>query len=259
MLQTRVRDARHHRAPRRRRVRRAAGGLHARAGDRASPKACARRSATSASCGAARAVGRREHRHRADHAPRPTNVAERHERGRHRLLRRQGRRPQPRPRLRGSDGVSHRHREMQWVARIDARRRGRPARAVLPAHRAARGADTGDARVPRARCCACARTTARWCRPASSCRPPSATTSCRASIAGWWARAVELLRERQRRGQPLPLRGGQPVGHVAQRRSRSLDFVLQSVADPAHRAAQLCFEITETAAVTNLVERALSS
>ena len=51
VLQTRIRTTRHARPPRRRRVRRAAAGLHARHRRSASPRTCARRSATSASSG----------------------------------------------------------------------------------------------------------------------------------------------------------------------------------------------------------------
>ena len=108
---------RHHRAPGRRRVRRAARRAARSSRRRASPKVCARRSATTASCGArstlsvGASVGvvqiTRRDRERREH----------HERRRHRLLRRQGRGPQPHPRLR-AEGVSHRHREMHWVARV---------------------------------------------------------------------------------------------------------------------------------------------
>ena len=62
--------------------------------------------------------------------------------------------------------------------------------------------------------------------------------------------ALSLLRERQRAGRPLPLLAVNLSGTSLNEQS-FVDFVLQSVGDPA-LAAALCFEITETAAVTSL-------
>ena len=84
--------------------------------------------------GRARPQHRREHRRRADQR-RQRERRERHERRRHRLLRGQGRRPQPRPRVRFERGLGPASRDVLGQPR-DARRRGRPPRAVLPADRA---------------------------------------------------------------------------------------------------------------------------
>ena len=62
--------------------------------------------------------------------------------------------------------------------------------------------------------------------------------------------ALALLRERQRAGRSLPLLAVNLSGTSLNEQS-FVDFVLQSVGDPA-LAAALCFEITETAAVTSL-------
>jgi diguanylate cyclase (GGDEF)-like protein/PAS domain S-box-containing protein len=64
--------------------------------------------------------------------------------------------------------------------------------------------------------------------------------------------AVEQLRETQRRGMPLPMLAVNLSGTSLNEQS-FLDFALQNVAD-ARIAAALCFEITETAAVTNLTD-----
>jgi EAL domain-containing protein (putative c-di-GMP-specific phosphodiesterase class I) len=63
-------------------------------------------------------------------------------------------------------------------------------------------------------------------------------------------RALELLKERRRLGAPLPLLAVNLSGTSLNEPS-FVDFVLQSVSDPAIASA-LCFEITETAAVTSL-------
>jgi Amt family ammonium transporter len=63
-------------------------------------------------------------------------------------------------------------------------------------------------------------------------------------------RAVELLRERRTRGAALPLLAVNLSGTSLNEQSFA-EFVLQNAGDPAIAGA-LCFEITETAAVTNL-------
>jgi EAL domain-containing protein (putative c-di-GMP-specific phosphodiesterase class I) len=63
-------------------------------------------------------------------------------------------------------------------------------------------------------------------------------------------RALELLGERRRLGRPLPLLAVNLSGTSLNDQS-FVDFVLQSVTEPAIASA-LCFEITETAAVTSL-------
>jgi EAL domain-containing protein (putative c-di-GMP-specific phosphodiesterase class I) len=67
----------------------------------------------------------------------------------------------------------------------------------------------------------------------------------------WVARVIELLRTRQRHGQSLPLLAVNLSG-TSLNDASFVEFVLQSVGEPAIAAA-LCFEITETAAVTSLV------
>ncbi len=62
--------------------------------------------------------------------------------------------------------------------------------------------------------------------------------------------ALEVLKERARRGQRLPLLAVNLSGTSLNEQS-FVDFVLQSVTEPAIANA-LCFEITETAAVTSL-------
>jgi diguanylate cyclase (GGDEF)-like protein/PAS domain S-box-containing protein len=62
--------------------------------------------------------------------------------------------------------------------------------------------------------------------------------------------AIELLRERLRRGLSLPLLAVNLSGTSLNEQS-FVDFALQSVAEPSIASA-LCFEITETAAVTSL-------
>jgi len=72
------------------------------------------------------------------------------------------------------------------------------------------------------------------------------------SVLDRWVvgQAIELLRERQRRGQPLPVLAVNLSGTSLNEQS-FVDFVLHSVGEP-EIAGALCFEITETAAVTSL-------
>jgi diguanylate cyclase (GGDEF)-like protein/PAS domain S-box-containing protein len=74
------------------------------------------------------------------------------------------------------------------------------------------------------------------------------------SVIDRWVvlQAVDLLRARQRSGEPLPTLAVNLSGTSLNEQS-FLDFTLQNVAD-AKIAAALCFEITETAAVTNLTD-----
>jgi ammonium transporter, Amt family len=73
------------------------------------------------------------------------------------------------------------------------------------------------------------------------------------SVIDRWVlgQAIELLRTRQRHGQSLPLLAMNLSG-TSLNDASFVEFVLQSVGEPAIAAA-LCFEITETAAVTSLV------
>jgi diguanylate cyclase (GGDEF)-like protein len=73
------------------------------------------------------------------------------------------------------------------------------------------------------------------------------------SVIDRWVlgQAIELLRTRQRHAQSLPLLAVNLSG-TSLNDASFVEFVLQSVGEPAIAAA-LCFEITETAAVTSLV------
>jgi diguanylate cyclase (GGDEF)-like protein/PAS domain S-box-containing protein len=72
------------------------------------------------------------------------------------------------------------------------------------------------------------------------------------SIIDRWVvqQAVALLQERRRRGVPLPMLAVNVSGTSFNEQS-FVELVMQTVGDPAIASA-LCFEITETAAVTNL-------
>jgi diguanylate cyclase (GGDEF)-like protein/PAS domain S-box-containing protein len=72
------------------------------------------------------------------------------------------------------------------------------------------------------------------------------------SIIDRWVvlRAMELLKDRRSREEPLPLLAVNLSGTSLNEQS-FVDFVMQNVGEPAIAAA-LCFEITETAAVTSL-------
>jgi Amt family ammonium transporter len=74
------------------------------------------------------------------------------------------------------------------------------------------------------------------------------------SVIDRWVvlQAVGLLRERQQRGAALPQLAVNLSGTSLNEES-FLDFLLQNVGD-AQIAGALCFEITETAAVTNLTD-----
>ena len=93
-------------------------------------------------------------------------------------------------------------------------------------------------------------TTASWCCPREFI-PAAERYNVISAIDRWvLGQAIELLRARQRRGAPLPLLAVNLSGTSLNEQS-FVDFVLQSVSDP-QIAAALCFEITETAAVTSL-------
>jgi EAL domain-containing protein (putative c-di-GMP-specific phosphodiesterase class I) len=72
------------------------------------------------------------------------------------------------------------------------------------------------------------------------------------SIIDRWVvmRAVELLKDRQRTGKPLPLLAVNLSGTSLNEQAFA-EFVMQNVEEPSIAGA-LCFEITETAAVTSL-------
>ena len=146
-------------------------------------------------------------------------------------------------------GVSNRHREMHWVARVT--RAAEENRLVLffqpivaigaqdpPSFHELtvrlRG-DDGELVPP------------------SEFIPAAERYNVMSVIDRWVVlQAVELLRGRQRRGAPLPTLAVNLSGTSLNEQS-FLDFMLQNLGD-AKIAAALCFEITETAAVTNLAD-----
>ena len=146
----------------------------------------------------------------------------------------------------GAEGVSHRHREMHWVARVTrATEDNRLELYYQPIVALAGGArdfheltvrlrdDSGELVAP------------------TEFIPAAERYNVMSAIDRWVVeQAIALLRARQRAGQPLPLLAVNLSGTSLNEQS-FVDFVLQSVGDPA-LAAALCFEITETAAVTSL-------
>jgi diguanylate cyclase (GGDEF)-like protein len=145
-----------------------------------------------------------------------------------------------------ADGVSHRHREMHWVARVT--RAAEDNRLELyfqpivslnatvgrPFHElTVRLRDDNDTLVPPGEFIAAAE-----------------RYNVMSVIDRWVVgQAVELLHERRRRGQPLPLVAVNLSGTSINEQS-FVEFVLQRVEPEI--ASGLCFEITETAAVTSL-------
>jgi len=147
-----------------------------------------------------------------------------------------------------ADGVSHRHREMHWVARVtraaEDNRLELFFQPIVPlgAAEAGRGFHELTVRL---------REDSGALVPPSEFIPAAERYNVMSVLDRWVVgQAIELLRERQRRGQPLPLMAVNLSGTSLNEQS-FVDFVLQSVTDPAIAGA-LCFEITETAAVTSL-------
>ena len=146
-----------------------------------------------------------------------------------------------------ADGVSHRHREMHWVSRVtraaeDNRLElyfqpivplnadgGRPFHELTVRLRDAEGSLV----------------------PPSEFIPAAERYNVMSVIDRWvMGQAIALLIERRERGVPLPLVAVNLSGTSLNEQS-FVDFVLQSVAEPTIARA-LCFEITETTAVTSL-------
>jgi diguanylate cyclase (GGDEF)-like protein/PAS domain S-box-containing protein len=144
-------------------------------------------------------------------------------------------------------GVSDRHREMHWVARVT--RAAEDKRLELffqPIVPLANGGERAFHEV-----------TVRLRADNGQLVPPSEFIAAaeRYNVMSVIDRqvvteAIELLRERLRRGLPLPLLALNLSGTSLNEQS-FVDFVLQSVGDMGIANA-LCFEITETAAVTSL-------
>ena len=146
-----------------------------------------------------------------------------------------------------ADGVSHRHREMHWVARVTrAAEENRLELFFQPIVRI--GADSpptfheltirlrdDDGRLV----------------PPSEFIPAAERYNVMSTIDRWVvARAVELLKHRREAGVSLPLLAVNLSGTSLNEQAFA-EFVLQTVGDP-EIASALCFEITETAAVTSL-------
>ena len=146
-------------------------------------------------------------------------------------------------------GISHRHREMHWVARVTrAAEENRLELFFQPI------VAIGSEAAPSFH-----ELTVRLRGDDGELVPPSEFIPAAErynvmSVIDRWVvlQAVQLLRERQRRGAPLPTLAVNLSGTSLNEHS-FLDFALQNVGD-AQIAAALCFEITETAAVTNLTD-----
>ncbi|HSY04896.1 MAG TPA: EAL domain-containing protein, partial [Steroidobacteraceae bacterium] len=144
-------------------------------------------------------------------------------------------------------GVSARHREMYWVARVT--RAAEDQRFELYYQPIVALADCGqrDFHELLVRL----RDDGGTLVPPAEFIPAAERYNVMSVIDRWvLGQAIELLRARQRRGAPLPLLAVNLSGTSLNEQS-FVDFVLQSVSDP-QIAAALCFEITETAAVTSL-------
>jgi len=148
----------------------------------------------------------------------------------------------------GADGVSHRHKEMHWVARVtraaEDNRFELFFQPIVPLHASLSTRafheltvrlrdDSGELVAP------------------TEFIPAAERYNVMSGIDRWVVeRALALLRQRQHAGLPLPLLAVNLSGTSLNEQS-FVDFVLQSVGEP-QLASALCFEITETAAVTSL-------
>lgn len=150
------------------------------------------------------------------------------------------------------DGVSHRHREMHWVARVtravEENRLELFFQPIVP---------TGVTTEEAGRVQSFHELTVRLRDDDGHLVPPSEFIPAAErynvmSIIDRWVvlRAVELLKERQKSGLPLPLLAVNLSGTSLNEQSFA-EFVLQNVGESSIAGA-LCFEITETAAVTSL-------
>jgi diguanylate cyclase (GGDEF)-like protein/PAS domain S-box-containing protein len=147
----------------------------------------------------------------------------------------------------GEDGVSHRHREMHWVARVtraaEENRLELFYQPIVPI--GAPGSEGFHELTVRLR------DDDGKLVPPSEFIPAAERYNVMSVIDRWVVlRAVELLRARRSSGRPLPMLAVNLSGTSLNEQSFA-EFVLQNVGEPAIAKA-LCFEITETAAVTNL-------
>jgi diguanylate cyclase (GGDEF)-like protein/PAS domain S-box-containing protein len=146
-----------------------------------------------------------------------------------------------------ADGISSRHREMHWVARVTrAAEEDRLELFFQPI------AAIGSQSPPRFH----ELTVKLRGDDGELVQPsefiPAAERYNAMSIIDRWVvqQAVELLQDRRRRGVPLPTLAVNVSGTSLNEQS-FVDLALQTLADPVIAGA-ICFEITETAAVTNL-------
>jgi diguanylate cyclase (GGDEF)-like protein/PAS domain S-box-containing protein len=145
------------------------------------------------------------------------------------------------------EGVSHRHREMHWVARVTrAAEENRLELFFQPIVPVGTGKGDGFHELT-----VRLRDDDGQLVPPSEFIPAAERYNVMSVIDRWVVmRAVELLRARRSGSAPLPLLAVNLSGTSLNEQSFA-EFVLQNVGDPAIARA-LCFEITETAAVTNL-------
>ena len=146
-----------------------------------------------------------------------------------------------------ADGVSDRHREMHWVARVTRAAENERLELffqpiVSLRNLGGRGFHELTVRL---------RDDDGELVPPSQFIPAAERYNVMSVLDRWVVgQAIELLRQRERSAQPLPLLAVNLSGTSLNEQS-FVDFVLHSVAQPAIAGA-LCFEITETAAVTSL-------
>jgi diguanylate cyclase (GGDEF)-like protein/PAS domain S-box-containing protein len=146
-----------------------------------------------------------------------------------------------------ADGVSHRHREMHWVARVTrAAEENRLELFFQPIVRiGAEGAPTFHELTIRLR------DDDGQLVPPSEFIPAAERYNVMSIIDRWVVvRAVELLKRRREAGGSLPMLAVNLSGTSLNEQSFA-EFILHTVGEP-EIASALCFEITETAAVTSL-------
>jgi diguanylate cyclase (GGDEF)-like protein/PAS domain S-box-containing protein len=146
-------------------------------------------------------------------------------------------------------GISSRHREMHWVARVTrAAEENRLELFFQPI------AAIGSQNPPRFHelTVKLREDNGQLVQPSEFI--PAAERYNAMSIIDRWVveKAVEMLRERQKRGVPLPTLAVNVSG-TSLNEQTFVDLALQVLADPVIAGA-ICFEITETAAVTNLAD-----
>jgi diguanylate cyclase (GGDEF)-like protein/PAS domain S-box-containing protein len=146
-----------------------------------------------------------------------------------------------------ADGVAHRHREMHWVARVTRAAEDNRLALFFQPIVALGGTNARDFYELTVRL----RDDNGALVPPGEFIPAAERYNVMSAIDRWVVgQALELLRSRQQRGAPLPLLAVNLSGTSLNEQS-FVEFVLASVTEPP-LAAALCFEITETAAVTSL-------